>query len=153
MRSQIAPILGVRGGLPISALGGKVVEGAMSPAAARGFKEPLMPSKSSRRSKRDSGYASSELDEDSTIGDSWSQIVHAIPEGRKKWGNVPGRNFMREKAALSRFERGFVSRFWHWLGCWLRCRFGRRLRCRLRRRFGRGLRSWIRRRLGGRLWS
>ena len=101
MPSQIVPRLGVRGGLPISALSGKVVEGAMSPAAARGFKEPLMPSKSSRRPKRDSGYASLELDEDSPIGDSSSQIVHAILEGQKKWGNVPGRNLMREKATMA----------------------------------------------------
>lgn len=90
--------LGVRGGLPITALGGKAGDGAMSAIAARGFKEPPFSdskSVSSRRSRRD-GYASSELGDESTLGG--DSTVRSIPEGRKKWGNVPGRNHMREQA-------------------------------------------------------
>ena len=99
--------LGVRGGLPITALGGKVAECAMSPSAARGFKEPPSSGKSVRRSKRDSGYySSSEMGDDSTIGDSSSQMVFVVPEGRRKWGNVPGRNYMREKAEQSSPTKG-----------------------------------------------
>jgi hypothetical protein len=91
--------LGVRGGLRITTLGGKAAESSMSPDAARGFKEPSVSVKSVRGFKRESGYSSSEMgDETSTIGDSSSQIKRAVPEGRKKWGNVPGRNYMREKA-------------------------------------------------------
>lgn len=43
--------LGVRGGLPITALGGKAADGAMSPAAARGFRS--LHSRTSRRAIRD----------------------------------------------------------------------------------------------------
>jgi hypothetical protein len=99
--------LGVRGGLPITALGGKVAESSMSPAAARGFKEPPSLGKSVRESKRDSGYSSSEMgDETSTLGDSSCQMLRSVPEGRKKWGNVPGRNYMREKAEQSSPTKG-----------------------------------------------
>lgn len=90
--------LGVRGGLPITALGGKAAEGAMSPAAARGFKEITSSDKSARSSKR-GGYASSEMGDESTIGSFSTANFNSIPEGRKKWGNVPGRDYMREKAA------------------------------------------------------
>ena len=68
--------LGVRGGRPLSSLGGRHAEGAMSPAKARGEREnPLSSvgmnrsgSKSRRRgrsggSHRPSGYSSSEVDE------------------------------------------------------------------------------------------
>jgi hypothetical protein len=89
--------LGVRGGLPITALGGKVAEGAMSPAAARGFKEPHSSDKSALSSRR-GGYASSEIGDESTVGSFSTANLNSIPEGRKKWGNVPGRDYMREKA-------------------------------------------------------
>jgi len=82
--------LGVRGGLPITALGGKAADGAMSPAAARGFKEIGSSDKSARSSRRGSGYVSSELGDESTIGSfSTASFKNSIPEGRKKWGNVP----------------------------------------------------------------
>jgi len=143
--------LGVRGGLPISALGGKAGEGAMSPTAARGFKEnhfssmsvfssprstasatslrqqQLHSSPSSRRnnSRNDSilnsGYSSSECNDDmsftlnhypyssrgtGTVGSNGSGADlllltgrHAsLPEGRKNWGEMPSRDYLRGQA-------------------------------------------------------
>ena len=101
--------LGVRGGLPITALGGRAAEGAMSPAAARGFQEPPSSDKSSRYSRRSNGYASSELGDESTIESFSTLAFSGIPEGRKKWGNVPGRDYLREKAAASSPSRGLYT--------------------------------------------
>jgi len=111
--------LGVRGGLPISALGGRVLDSAMSPTAARGFRDT--PSSnislaSSRRSvgsdkrksgRRSSGYNSSDvedLDDSGGEGSGAAKDINAItspflPEGRKSWGRVPGRSYMRGQAA------------------------------------------------------
>jgi len=111
--------LGVRGGLPITALGGRATEGAMSPAAARGFKETPMPDplrlnrerrRSSSNGRNVSGYSSSEMDNEtdqddgSTMftEDSSGLIGRGLPEGRKTWGKVPGRAYMRNQAAAGR---------------------------------------------------
>lgn len=67
----------MRGGLPITALGGKAAEGAMSPVAARGFKE--IPSSDKSSSRR--GYASSEIGDESTIGSFSTANFNSIPEG------------------------------------------------------------------------
>ncbi|CAB9498053.1 LAS seventeen-binding protein 3 [Seminavis robusta] len=98
--------LGVRGGLPISALGGRVLDGAMSPTAARGFRDTPSSSTTSggrrrKGSRQMSGYASSEVEEfDDSGGEEGSQNPSKyLPEGRKSWGRVPGRSYMRGQAA------------------------------------------------------
>jgi len=95
--------LGVRGGLPITALGGADVASGMSPAAARGFKDAAATNKIARR-RLPSGYSSSEMDDDHSTyfsGDTAADLKgrHAVPEGRKSWGNVPGRDYMRGQAS------------------------------------------------------
>jgi lipid-binding SYLF domain-containing protein len=101
--------LGVRGGLPITALGGKPGELAMSPTAARGFKDPPITTikkvirKGSRKSNFNSGYYSSDYDNDGSSPSS-SKLQSSrpeIPEGRPSWGQVPGREYMRFQAAGS----------------------------------------------------
>jgi lipid-binding SYLF domain-containing protein len=100
--------LGVRGGLPISALGGRVLDGAMSPTAARGFRDTPSSTASvgSNRRRRNggrspSGYISSDVEEfDESGGEDGSQNpAKYLPEGRKSWGRVPGRSYMRGQAA------------------------------------------------------
>ena len=58
--------LGVRGGLPITALGGRIREGGISPTAARSFRE--VPPRLHRRAEQNftSGYESSVGDEKSS---------------------------------------------------------------------------------------
>jgi len=147
--------LGVRGGLPITALGGRAGEGAMSPTAARGFKEhhsqhnsSMVPVFSSPRSTTsatslrqqqlhsspsprqinnqsdsniNSGYSSSECNDDyglsrhhypyssrgttsgnsNSAGDDLLLLTgrHAsLPEGRKSWGEMPSRDYLRGQA-------------------------------------------------------
>lgn len=97
--------LGVRGGLPITAFGGRTLAGAMSPSAARGFRDaPSTPKHNQKRNNRNtkpqrsSGYASSDVGEDSPSEDN-EDMDRNLPEGRRKWGNVPGRNYMRVQAA------------------------------------------------------
>mmetsp|Transcript_16303 Transcript_16303/g.22980 ORF Transcript_16303/g.22980 Transcript_16303/m.22980 type:complete len:1179 (-) Transcript_16303:1060-4596(-) len=106
--------LSVRGGVPITALGGRAGEGVMSPDAARGFREitPVSVAKTLKKNKNSrsrskqrrivSGYSSSEAEDDesqATADDSIGlQAHHSVPEGRKSWGLVPGRDFMREQA-------------------------------------------------------
>jgi len=93
--------LGVRGGLPMSTFGARNLEGAMSPSAARGFRDmPSQPvanrrKEASRRSSN-SGYISSDAGEGESIGDS---VQRDKPDSRRAWGNVPGRNYMRGQAA------------------------------------------------------
>jgi len=86
----------------------------MSPDAARGFREitPVSVAKTMRKKKSPrsrskqrrvvSGYSSSEAEDDeshATADDSIGlQAHHSVPEGRKSWGLVPGREFMREQA-------------------------------------------------------
>ena len=108
--------LGVRGGLPISALGGRVLEGAMSPTAARGFRDTpssasisasVVPPKKNRRNNRNSkssGYSSSDVEdiEDGGSGDEEKPLAKFLPEGRKSWGRVPGRDYMRGQAASTK---------------------------------------------------
>ena len=105
--------LGVRGGLPITALGGRALDGAMSPAAARGFCDTpsaTVSVASSRRSissstrkgrRMPSGYNSSDVEEPDGSGgdDDYKNHTKFLPEGRKSWGRVPGRNYMRGQAA------------------------------------------------------
>jgi len=101
--------LGVRGGLPISALGGRVLDGAMSPTAARGFRDTptsnasINPIRRNSRKKngRTSGYTSSDVEEleDSGEDEGPKQNSTYLPEGRKSWGRVPGRSYMRGQAA------------------------------------------------------
>lgn len=93
--------LGVRGGLPLSAFGGRHLEGAMSPSAARGFRD--LPSTNSRRDNHhkggtSSGYISSDAGEESVAESLDTNNRHA-PKGRRSWGNVPGRDYMRGQAA------------------------------------------------------
>ena len=95
--------LGVRGGLPITALGGADVKSGMSPAAARGFKEHHKENTVSSR-RIPSGYNSSEQDDETATNftadsSGMNQGRHAVPEGRKSWGNVPGRDYMRGQAS------------------------------------------------------
>lgn len=108
--------LGVRGGLPITALGGKNKDGAMSPAAARGFRDSpnrSLPSSSTkhrqrgmRNQKQSSGYDSSVVGEESLlsgIDENDSKVAASSPaeETKKwsKWSKQPGRDYMRGQAS------------------------------------------------------
>lgn len=107
--------LGVRGGLPITALGGRALDGAMSPAAARGFRDTpsstvsvasshrsiSMRSGTRKAGKISSGYTSSGIEEpdDSVCKAYAKKDTLGLPEGRKSWGQVPGRDYMRGQAA------------------------------------------------------
>lgn len=101
--------LGVRGGLPLTALGGRSREGVMSPAAARGFRE--IPSKSlnnasggwhsnsgSFQRQNQNLTSTNSVTGDETSSSELDATESDLPEGRKKWGTVPGRNFMRGQA-------------------------------------------------------
>lgn len=89
--------LGVRGGLPFSAFGGRSLEGAMSPSAARGYR--AIPSSSSSR-RKDSKSVSSHMSSDLSAHDSpKGSIEKNVPDSRRTWGDVPGRNYMRGQAA------------------------------------------------------
>ena len=94
--------LGVRGGLPISALGGKKSEGAMSPAAARGFREIA----SNVRDDR-SATTSSRKANDSIVMSRQTIIEKAADRklNAGNWGKQPGRDFMRGQAS-SNLELG-----------------------------------------------
>lgn len=90
--------LGVRGGLPITALGGRNKEGAMSPVAARGFRE--VPSNAHPRTQKQALVTKSPA---TGIKGSKSPLMEAeAREGRtkwSKWGKQPGRDYMRGQAA------------------------------------------------------
>jgi hypothetical protein len=89
--------LGVRGGLPMTALGGRNRDGAMSPAAARGFRE-VPPNAHPHARKQKSGCVSSDAGNDVQA----SLVGVETQEVRKKWskwGKQPGRNYMRGQAA------------------------------------------------------
>lgn len=111
--------LGVRGGLPITTLGGRAGEGAMSPAAARGFPETKPALKTStygwhgrgNNRRKSSGYSSSEMDDAESVATETStgqnpRTRNLVPEGRKGWGQVPGRDYMRGLAAASSGTEG-----------------------------------------------
>lgn len=96
--------LGVRGGTPLSAFGARSKDGTMSPYAARGFRDISSASDSPTRRQvgighgafNKSGYASSEVGDESVPDISTD---HDKPEDRR-WGNVPGRSYMRGQAAI-----------------------------------------------------
>jgi lipid-binding SYLF domain-containing protein len=88
--------LGVRGGLPISALGGRKSEGAMSPAAARGFREIM-----STTGEKRPANASSRNSNDS-LAKSRQAIIEKAADRKLKagnWGKQPGRDYMRGQAS------------------------------------------------------
>jgi len=104
--------LGVRGGLPITALGGKNKDGAMSPAAARGFRESpsrAQPAAKQRQrsrpiKKQSSGYDSSVIGDESLLSgiDENLEGTGSPPEAQKKfskWSKQPGRDYMRGQAS------------------------------------------------------
>lgn len=99
--------LGVRGGLPITALGGRIREGGMSPTAARGFREVPPPLQRRPTQKHTSGYASS------VGGDEKSSYIEVetkdVRKKWSKWGKQPGRDYMRGQAAsfVETEESGF----------------------------------------------
>lgn len=102
--------LGVRGGLPMSALGERSVEGAMSPLAARGYRETsnIRKKKASRSNRSVSSTTSETIMDDHTESTGW--VDPSLPEGRHSWGNVPGRQYMRvQAAAVSGDETGQVD--------------------------------------------
>jgi hypothetical protein len=89
--------LGVRGGLPISALGGKKSEGAMSPAAARGFREISSTTGESR-----STIPSTRKPNDSLVK-SRQEIIEKAADRKingGNWGKQPGRDYMRGQASF-----------------------------------------------------
>ena len=106
--------LGVRGGLPITALGGKAGDLAMSPTAARGFKDPPMVAvnngRTMQRKKRISG-SDSEIDADGEVMNPPLKLDprHQVPEGRTSWGQVPGRDYLRGQAAGVSGSQGGMS--------------------------------------------
>jgi Las17-binding protein actin regulator len=106
--------LGVRGGMPQSSFGVRRNERSMSPSAARGYRnlpESGMESRSAiarqRRSPRasKSGYATSDAE---SVGTSVSPSGRRgnLPDDRRAWGNVPGRNYMRGQAAAFSSDSG-----------------------------------------------
>ena len=90
--------LGVRGGLPLSAFGARALEGAMSPSAARGFRD-VNPSTQRNKDRAHTSNASVDLAEESMNGSVLDSVEKALPDSRRTWGNVPGRDYMRVQAA------------------------------------------------------
>lgn len=92
--------LGVRGGLPIAALGGRSKEGGMSPTAARGFREgptPMYESQTLHLQGHQSHLLSAtERDDKSAL----LEIESVNNSGMKscKLGKQPGRDYMRGQA-------------------------------------------------------
>lgn len=86
--------LGVRGGMSKSWFGIKSGEPGVLPSAARGYELPSSTNQSSPMSRK-SGYASSDVEND---GESDIGVKADLPDDRKTWGNVPGRNYMRVQA-------------------------------------------------------
>lgn len=97
--------LGVRGGLPLTAFGGRYIEGAMSPSAARGFRDIPATTRMHRRSlppsskgrnppvKRENSTEQEEMKADPPEECDIGNL------NKEKWGKVPGRNYMRGQAA------------------------------------------------------
>jgi hypothetical protein len=85
--------LGVRGGLPISALGGRNIDGAMSPAAARGFREissSQLTSSPELSTRKPPGVVAERSRQ--------SIIENAAERKLNRWGTQPGRDYMRGQA-------------------------------------------------------
>ena len=94
--------LGVRGGLPLTAFGAKSAECAMSPSAARGYRDlPSKTQQSHRKTRSDSSAGSSSGMED-LAGDDHEEL----PDSRRAWGQVPGRNYMKVQASSSLLDSG-----------------------------------------------
>ena len=88
--------LGVRGGLPISALGGKKSEGAMSPAAARGFRDIASTTNENR-----TPTTTSRKTNNTTLRSRQAIIEKAADRklNANNWGKQPGRDYMRGQAS------------------------------------------------------
>ena len=115
--------LGVRGGVPLNELGGKLSKGAVSPTSARGSLESPRARLDKSKSRRMTAQAKADLDDRSkysSIGDpgsdsdneedahfsQQSEAVrlgnnHLVPEKRTSWSQVPSRNYMRQAADTS----------------------------------------------------
>lgn len=90
--------LGVRGGLPMTSVGGQRNPNAVSPQAARGFRElPVSRPRKDGKSRKSSGHSSSDVGEDATV--EASVDIESRVADRRSWGSVPGRNYMRGQAA------------------------------------------------------
>lgn len=118
--------MGVRGGVPLNKLGGKLGKGAVSPTSARGsLKSPRARSEKSK-SRQMNAPNKADLDDRSkysSIGDPGSSSDsdngeddvqftkqadsaklndhHLVPEHRSSWSQVPSRSFMRQAAETS----------------------------------------------------
>ena len=98
--------LGVRGGLPLTAFGGRYLEGAMSPSAARGFRD--VANSNPQIQRRTASDFTSDVDDGE---DGVSEILDGNgldAHGSRKWGSVPGRNYMRGQAAALIEDEGHV---------------------------------------------
>jgi hypothetical protein len=111
--------LGVRGGVTLNKLGGKLNKGAVSPTSARGsLKSPRarldkgksrlmtaqakadLDDRSKYSSIGDPGSSSDSdnNDEDAKIEEAAKLNDHLVPERRTSWSQVPSRNYMRQAA-------------------------------------------------------
>jgi lipid-binding SYLF domain-containing protein len=88
--------LGVRGGMPKSWFGLKKGENSVSPSAARGFEAPSSRLQGTPSPSKRSGYTSSDVETDA---ESLDGARTDLPDDRRNWGNVPGRDYMRVQAA------------------------------------------------------
>jgi hypothetical protein len=90
--------LGVRGGLPLTAFGGRHLEGAMSPSAARGFRDATASTGQALQTRSRGGYrrSTSELLSLPPVEPDDSELDQSR---RRTWGSVPGRDYMRGLAA------------------------------------------------------
>ncbi|GAX10889.1 hypothetical protein FisN_UnNu017 [Fistulifera solaris] len=107
--------LGVRGGLPLRAFGGKCLEGAMSPSAARGFRDTSIIS--TRTSSRGSKSSISHVSDSDACDKNEENLVDQYERDRegaadRKWGSVPGRDYMRNQAAtaVESDDNGFIEK-------------------------------------------
>lgn len=112
--------LGVRGGLPLRAFGGRYLEGAMSPSAARGFRDVSIITQPTSARIASRGFKSSVSDD--TPSDALEENEGSVNDHQeqtdqegstyRKWGNVPGRNYMRGQAAatVESDDNGFNER-------------------------------------------
>jgi lipid-binding SYLF domain-containing protein len=84
--------LGVRGGVPVSELGGTMSRGAMSPATARGYRANV---------SEDIGRPASPIGNlaEGFVKNFDNTDASLVPDGRQSWSQVPGRRYMRQQAA------------------------------------------------------
>lgn len=119
--------LGVRGGVPLNKLGGKLSKGAVSPSSARGsLKSPPRARSEKTKRRQMTSQAKADLDDRSkysSIGEPGSSSDsdnneedaefakqaeaaklsdhHVVPEHRSSWSQVPSRSYMRQAADTS----------------------------------------------------